>query len=182
MVDTMSPEELKQEAERAYKRKNYLAAARAFQSSAKGYLQIGAQLEAAEMLNNASVAYLQGEQPESALESALNTDQTFAAAGDVRRQAIALSNQAAAYESLDRLESAAETYQSSTDLLEEIGDRELSPAVMRSLSAVQLRLGRQMEALVSMQAALEQAENPGIRQKLLKKVLRSPFINFNRSP
>lgn len=180
MVDTISPAELKQEAERAYKRKNYLAAARAFQASAKGYTQIGAQLEAAEMLNNASVAYLQGEQPKSALDSALKTDQIFAAAGDVRRQAIALGNQAAAYEALDQLESAAETYKASYNLLAEIGDQELLPTVMRSLSAVQLRLGRQMDALVTMQASLEQAENPGIKQKLLKKVMRSPFSHFNR--
>lgn len=179
MVDTITPEELKQEAERAYKKKNYLASARAFQASAKGYTQIGAQLEAAEMLNNASVAFLQGEQPEPALDSALKTDQIFAAAGDVRRQAIALGNQAAAYEALDQLESAADTYQVSANLLMEIGDQEFLPTVMRSLSAVQLRLGRQMEALVTMHASLEQAENPGIRQKLLNKVMRSPFIHFN---
>jgi tetratricopeptide (TPR) repeat protein len=180
MVDTISPEELTQEAELAYKRKNYLTAARAFQASAEGYAQIGAEIEAAEMLNNASVAYLQAEQPESALESALNTDQTFAAAGDVRRQAIALGNQAAAYEALDQLDSAAQNYQVCSDLLEEIGDQELLPAVMRSLSTVQLRSGQQVEALATMQASLEQAENPGIKQKLLKKILRSPFIHFNR--
>jgi tetratricopeptide (TPR) repeat protein len=180
MVETYSPEELKKEAERAYKKKGFLAAAKGYQAAAEGFTQKDAQLEAAEMLNNASVAYLQAEQPESALDAALDTDQTFAAAGDQRRQAIALGNQAAAYEALDELDSAAEAYQSSSELLKEIGDQELRPSVMQSLSAVQLRQGQQMEALVTMQAGLEEIENPGIKQKLLKKVLRSPFSYFNR--
>jgi len=66
------------------------------------------------------------------------------------------------------------------ELLKEIGDQELRPMVMKSLSAVQLRLGQQMEALVTMQAGLDDVENPGLKQKLIKKVLRSPFSYFNR--
>jgi tetratricopeptide (TPR) repeat protein len=180
LVDTFSPKELKKEAERAYQKKDYLAAAKDFQAAAAGFSQNDAQLEAAEMLNNASVAYLQARQPESALDSALDTDETFAAAGDQRRQAIALGNQAAAYEALDDLDSAARAYQASSDLLKEIGDQELRPSVMQSLSAVQLRQGQQMEALFTMQAGLEGIEKPGLKQKLIKKVLRSPFSYFNR--
>jgi len=180
MAETISPGELKKEAERAYKKKNYLTAAKSYQAAAEGYTLTGEQLETAEMLNNASVAYLQAEQPESALETALNTDEIFAAAGDKRRQAIALGNQAAAYAALSQLEAAADTYQASSELLKEIRDQELRPMVMKSLSAVQLRLGQQMEALVTMQAGLDDVENPGLKQKLIKKVLRSPFSYFNR--
>lgn len=180
MEETFSPQELKKEAERAYKKKDYLSAAKAYQAAADGYSQNGTQLESAEMLNNASVAFLQADQPKSALETALDTDKIFAAAGDQRRQAIALGNQAAAYEALKDLDAAAQAYQASADLLKEIGDQELRPTVMRSLSAVQLRQGQQMEALVTMQAGLDDIENPGIKQKLLKKVLRSPFSYFNR--
>jgi hypothetical protein len=180
MDETYSPRELKKEAERAYKKNDYLTAAKEFQAAAEGFSQNGAQLEAAEMLNNASVAYLQADQPNSALEAALDTDGTFAIAGDQRRQAIALGNQAAAYEALDELDSAAQAYLASSELLKEIGDQELRPSVMQALSAIQLRQGQQMEALVTMQAGLEEIENPGIKQKLLKKVLRSPFSYFNR--
>jgi hypothetical protein len=106
----------------------------------------------------------------------------FADAGDLRRQAIALGNQAAAYEALGELEAAAGAYQESSRLLKEIGDHELRPAVMQSLSAVQLRLGQQMDALVTMQAGLEEIEKPNLKQKLVKKILRSPFSYFNRLP
>jgi len=176
----ITPEQLKIEAERAYQSKGYLTAAQSFSAAADGYTHNAEELQAAEMLNNASVAYLQGDQPEMALESAMHTDQVFAAVGDTRRQAIALGNQAAAYEALDQLEPAAQAYQESSDLLKEIGDQELRPSVMQSLSAVQLRLGQQMDALVTMQSGLEAIEKPSMKQKLIKKILRSPFSYFNR--
>jgi len=180
MVEGSSSGELKKEAERAYKRKDFHSSAKAFEAAAESFSQNGEQLAAAEMLNNASVAYLQANEPNSALNTALKTDETFASAGDSRRQAIALANQAAAYEALGQLEEAAQAYEISSELLKQIGDQELRPAVMQSLSAVQLRLGRQMEAIVTMQSGLEQVENPGLKQRLLKKVLRSPFSYFNR--
>jgi len=180
MGEAITIEELKKEAERAYQSKDYLSAAQSFKAAADGYTHLGEHLLAAEMQNNASVAYLQADQPENALESALDTDQVFAEAGDQRRQALALGNQAAAYEALNQLEAAAQAYQKSSDLLKETGDQELRPAVMQSLSAVQLRLGQQMDALVTMQAGLEAVEKLNLKQKLVKKILRSPFSYFNR--
>ena len=180
MGEAITIEQLKNEADRAYNSKDYLAAAKSYSAAADGYAQIDEQLQAAEMHNNASVAYLQANQPGEALESAQDTDQVFADAGDLRRQAIALGNQAAAYEALDQLEAAAKAYQESSNLLKEIGDHDLRPTVMQSLSAVQLRLGQQMDALVTMQAGLEEIEKPNLKQKLVKKILRSPFNYFNR--
>jgi tetratricopeptide (TPR) repeat protein len=180
MGEAITIEQLKKEAQRAYQTKDYPAAAKSYSAAADGYSHIDDQLQAAEMRNNASVAYLQADQPDKALESAQETDQVFAEAGDPRRQAIALSNQAAAYEALGQLENAAQAYQDSADLLKEIGDHDLRPTVMQSLSAVQLRLGQQMDALVTMQAGLEEVEKPNLKQKLVKKILRSPFSYFNR--
>lgn len=180
MGEAITIEQLKNEADRAYNSKDYLAAAKSYSAAADGYSQIDEQLQAAEMQNNASVAYLQANQPGEALKSAQDTDQVFADAGDLRRQAIALGNQAAAYEALDQLGAAAKAYQESSNLLKEIGDHELRPTVMQSLSAVQLRLGQQMDALVTMQAGLEEIEKPSLKQKLVKKILRSPFNYFNR--
>ena len=180
MGEALSLDQLQEEAQRAYQSKNYLDAAQFFTAAADGYNQLNEELLAAEMLNNASVAYLQGGQSDRALESALGTDQTFSEAGDLRRKAIALGNQAAAYEALGQLQQAASAYQESADLLKEIGDHELRPTVMQSLSGVQLRLGQQMDALVTMQSGLEEIEKPTLKQKLVKKILRSPFSYFNR--
>ena len=182
MGEAITPEQLSKEAERAYKSKDYLSAAQSYSAAADGYKISGEVVPAAEMRNNASVAYLQGNQPQDALEAALGTDQVFEDAAEIRKQAMALGNQAAAYEALNQLESAARAYQDSSDLLKQIGDHELRPAVMQSLSAVQLRQGQQMDALVTMQAGLEEIEKPSLKQKLVKKLLQSPFSYFNRLP
>lgn len=179
-MEAFSAGELTKEAQLAYQAKDFLAAAQSFQAAAQCYSQSEEQLLEAEMLNNASVAYLQAEQPEFALQVALGTDEVFAAAGDKHRQAIALGNLGAAYEALGRLNDAADAYQDSANLLAEIDDQELRLTVMRSLSAIQLRQGKQMEALATMGAGLEQLETPGFKQKLIRKILRLPFSFLGR--
>lgn len=180
MGEAITTEQLSKEAERAYKAKDYIAAAQAYEAAADAYSHLDEIIQSAEMRNNASVAYLQGKQAQKAFDAAENTDQVFAEAGDFRKQAIALGNQAAALEALNQLEAAANKYQESSSLLKQIGDHELRPTVMQALSGVQLRLGQQMDALVSMQAGLDEIEKPNLKQKLAKKILRSPFSYFNR--
>jgi len=53
-------------------------------------------------------------------------------------------------------------------------------STMQSLSALQLRTGRQLEALATMQAGVERIERPGLKNRLLKKILDLPFRLFNR--
>lgn len=180
MVEAVSTEEFINEAQNAYKRKDFHTAAGAYQAAAANFSARGIQTSAAEMKNNASVAFLQSGDAESALRIALNTDQVFAETGDTRRQAIALGNQAAAYEALGQLEAAARAYETSAELLKMIGDQELRPVVMQSLSSIQLRLGRQMDALVTMRAGLDQIEKPNLKQRIMKKIFQSPFNYFNR--
>jgi uncharacterized protein HemY len=105
----------------------------------------------------------------------------FASADDIRRQAIALGNQAAALEALGKLDDAVGLYENSADLLKKSGDQELRSTVLQSLSAVQLRLGRQLEAMASMQAGLESIEHPSLKQRIVKKILRSPLDYLGRS-
>lgn len=180
MGETITAVELSREAKKAYQQEDYLTAAQAYQAASQSYTQSHEPLLAAEMSNNASVAYLQANKPESALKYALQTDEVFAEAGDLRRQAIALANQAAAYEALDQFPEAELAYQSSADLLKPLNEQELRPVVLKSLSAVQLRLGKQMEAISTMQSGLDQVEKPGIIQKLMRRILNIPFNYFNQ--
>jgi tetratricopeptide (TPR) repeat protein len=180
MGEAITAGELTEEANKAYHQEDFLAAAKAYQAASLSYLQGNDPLLAAEMSNNASVAYLRAEKPDSALQNALQTDEVFAEASDFRRQAIALANQAAAYEALGKLTEAEKAYQSSSELLKQLGDQELRPTVLKSLSAVQLRLGNQMEAIATMKTGLDQVNNPGIIQRLMNKFLKIPFNYFNR--
>ncbi len=148
-------EKLCKEGKSFYDRGDYLAAARAFEAAAQGYTLAGKVPEGAEAANNASVAYLQGGQAEAALKTLDGTAVVFADAGDLRRQGMALGNRGAALEALDRLEEASEMYQQSADVLAQAGEDRLRADVMKSLSALQLRMGRQLQALATLQAGLD---------------------------
>ncbi|HLE13689.1 MAG TPA: tetratricopeptide repeat protein [Anaerolineales bacterium] len=180
MPDALSPKQLTTEGKDAYQRKDYRAAAQAFQAAAIGFESLGDQLSAAEMMNNSSVAWLQSGDGVAALAAVVGTEIIFGQAGDIRRQAMAISNQAAALEALGRYDESANAYAKSADLFKDLGEMDLRAVVLRSLSAVQLRLGRQLEALASMQAGLDGVQKPTPKQKLVKKLLKSPFSVLGR--
>lgn len=181
MSETLSPIQLAKESQKAYKRGEYLKSAQGFQAAAEGYQAIGNHLEAAEMLNNSSVAYIQAGDADSALIAVEGTAETFAAAGDLRRQGMALGNLGTALEASERLEEALEAYQQSSELLKLAGESNLRANVMQSLSALQLRTGHQLEALATMQTGLESLEKPNPQQRALKKLLQMPFKLFGGS-
>jgi len=47
--------------------------------------------------------------------------------------------------------------------------------VMEALSELQLRTGRQLQALATMKAGLDGVKRPNPRQRLVKKILEIPF-------
>jgi tetratricopeptide (TPR) repeat protein len=175
MSDSSQLQKQSKEGQRAYRQGDYLAAARAFEAAAEGYSALGDELQAAEMANNCSVAYLQARDAASALRIVEGSPELFAQAGDVRRQAMALGNQAAALDALGRTQDALQVYQQSAQLLEESGEDELRAHLMQSISALQLRSGSQIEALVSMQEGLNGLKKPTLKQRLLKKLIQTPF-------
>ena len=180
MSETTSPARLADEAKTAYQRGDYLAAAQSFEAARQGYLVAGDELNAAEMGNNLSVACLQAGEAQKALDAVEGTAQTFAAAGDLRRQGMAVGNQGSALEALNRPEEAAEAYRQSAELLQQAGEDKLRANVMQSLSALQFRTGKQLQALATMQSGLEGVQKPSPRQKLLKRLLNIPFSLLNK--
>jgi tetratricopeptide (TPR) repeat protein len=182
MEEAISVKELVAEAQAAYKQGDYLAAARAFEAAAQGYLVQGEGMLAAEMRNNSSVAYLQAGDASSALRVVTGTPQVFEQAGDVRRHGMALGNLAAALEGLNRLDEAAQAYHQSGQLLKLAGEQELYLHVMQSLSALQLRTGRHLEAVSTMRDGLESLQRPNPRQRLLKALLQIPSKLFGKLP
>ncbi len=179
MNEALSPKQLAKEGQTHYKHKYFIAAAEAFKAASEGYKVNGDKLAAAEMSNNLSVALLQAGEAEQALQAAQGTDEIFENGGDIRRQAMAIGNQAASLEALERFEEAIEKYERAAELLTEIGDLETRVSVMQSLSALQLRRGRQFEALATMQAGLNGIKHPSPKYRLLRKLLQFPFRYLN---
>ena len=180
MSEALTPHDLVEEGQKLYRKGQYKDAAQSFAQAARGFTAAGQPLDAAETLNNASVAHLQAGDPAAALEAARDTDQVFAAAQDVRRQGIAVANQAAALEGCGRLKEALEAYTRSAQLLRQAGETDMRASVLKNISSLQIRTGNQLQALASMDAALDQQKHLSLRERMLKKLLRVPLDMFNR--
>ncbi|NTV37491.1 MAG: hypothetical protein HGA53_11115, partial [Anaerolineaceae bacterium] len=80
-------------------------------------------------------------------------------------------NQAFALEELKRNDEALQAYQRSSDLLKEAGEKELRSTVLGRISGLQIKMGRQVEAITSMDAALNQKGHLSIKEKFLKDLI-----------
>lgn len=174
-MDQKLAQSLASQAEKAFRSKKYTEAAELFEKAAREYQLAGDALKAAEMANNRSVSLLQSGDGQGALEAAQGTDAIFAQAGDIYRQALAIGNQASALEALGQLEEALDRFTQCADLLKQIGEKDQRAVVLKSISTLQLRTGRQFEAVATMDAALNNQKKLSATEKLLKKVLDIPM-------
>lgn len=173
-MDQSSIQSVSKQGEKAFKAGNFLEAANLFEQAAKLYTQNGDMLTAAEMANNRSVALLQAGNAKGALEAAQNTELVFAQAGDVKRQAIAIGNQAAALEALGRFEEALTRFWECSELLQGIGEKEYRAIVLKNISTLQIRTGRHLQAIASIDASLNHKKLTP-REWLLKQLLKKPM-------
>ncbi|MBI3359577.1 MAG: tetratricopeptide repeat protein [Chloroflexi bacterium] len=112
---------------------------------------------AGEMSNNLGLthrAMKTWDAAQTALETALNE---FREIGDRPREAQTLGNLGALAESLSDLKGASDFYQQAIALFGELGEHENRAYTLKALSALQLKQGRQFEALATMDAGLAAA-------------------------
>jgi tetratricopeptide (TPR) repeat protein len=173
-------EQLNQQGLKAFQSKDYPAAIQAFQAALEGFQAEGDELAAAETANNLSVAHLKAGDAQAAWSVIKYTDQVFMKSGDQRRLAMTLGNQAAALESIGELNVALAKYSECADLLKTLGDQETRSSVLRSLSEVQMRTGHQLEAMATMDAALNHQKRLSPVEQFLKKLLKIPMNMLNR--
>lgn len=168
-------EAIAQQAKAAYQAGDYPAAIKAFDQARITALNAGDEPLAAEMANNLSVAYLQHDQPREALAAAQGTDLVFEACGDIAKQGMALGNIGTAYEELKQLDLAVDHYQRAIELLQQAGETEYRGLTQKSLAAIQIRQGKHLEGLISMQQSFDGQKKLSPRERWLKKLLRLPF-------
>ena len=166
------PHQLADEGKRAFAAGRYAEAAAAFAEASRGFTLGRDGLQAAEMDNNLSVALLKNNQPGQALDAAAGTDKIFEEAGDGKRQAMALGNQAAALEALKRLDEALILYERAADLFAQSGERDMQSLVLKSAAAVRLKQGKLNAAGMDMLGSLGAVEKPNLLQRILKFLLR----------
>lgn len=166
------PARLAEDGKRAFEKKQFDLAADLFRQAAEGYTLGRAGLLAAEMRNNLSVALLQAGKPQEALEAALDTDQFFAGANDLKRQAMSIGNQAAALEGLKRYDEAIKSYERSAELFAMSGEGDLQAMVMKSAAALKLKTGLVTDAAFKMMGALDVKPRPNLLERILRFFLR----------
>ena len=169
---TTDIKKLVEQGKQAFSAKNFDQAASAFTEAASAYEALDDSLNAAEMKNNLSVALLQAGQAQAAYDAAAGTDEVFAQAGDVKRQAMAFGNQAAALEALKKLDQALEAYERSAALFAEAGEGDMRSMVLQSAAAIKLKRGKMADSALSMIGSVESTQKPNLLQRFLRFLLR----------
>lgn len=169
---TLEPAQIAEKGKKAFENKKFDEAVELFHQAAEGFTLGRSGLMAAEMKNNMSVALLQAGKPQEALLAALDTDIIFAGANDIKRQGMALGNQAAALEGLHRYDEAIAAYERSAELFTQAGEGDLRSMVMKSAAGIKLKTGKITESAFKMMGSLDVKENPNIFERILKFFLR----------
>ena len=169
---TTEPAQPAEQGKRAFEDKKYEEAAELFKQAAEAFTTGRAGLMAAEMKNNLSVAMFQAGRPQAALDAALGTDEYFAGANDLKRQAMALGNQAAALEALRRPDEAIEKYERAADLFRDAGEGDMRAMVLKSAAVIKLKKGRITDSAFKMMGAIEAKDKPSIFDHVVRFFLR----------
>lgn len=159
----------------AYRQDRLDDAAEHLRAAQRAYLERGDRGKAAEMANNLCVSLLRDGRPQEALEAVLGTAQVFVDLGDEAKAAQAFGNLASALGSCGDAAGAEEAYHEAANRFTSLGDKESLAHTMKALSRLQLREGRVFEAITSMQTGLEGQSKPGIRGRILRRLLNFPF-------
>lgn len=170
-----SPTELTklgEQGKRDFEAGRYAAAADEFRRAARGYSELGDQVNEAEQKNNLSVTLLQLQRPQQALQEVAGTDTVFAAAGDKKRQGMALNNQATVLQELRREKDALAGYERAAQLLGEAGEGQMRAIALKAAAAIHLRHGRITAAGLNMLGALGSTTKPTLLERALRWLLR----------
>jgi tetratricopeptide (TPR) repeat protein len=170
------PVALAEQGKQEYAKGNHAFAAGFFLQAAEAYQNAGDKLNAAEMMNNQSVALLQAGKAREALQATEGTEKVFQESGDLNRQGIAVGNRAAALEGLKKYDEALAEYERAAALLEEAGEGDMHSVVRKAAANLNLKRGRVSAAQMDVYDSLRLVEKPNFTQRIMKFLKRIGFI------
>jgi len=169
-----APDAVAQRALLAFRQGRFAEAAEGFGDARRAYGAAGDQPAEAEAANNLCVALLQAGRPDEALRAVEGTPESFDRLGDPARAAQALGNLASALEACGDLVAAERTYTQALQRFADLDDRQAQATILSSLSQLQLKRGRPLDALTTMQAGLERKPRRGLRDRWVQRLLALP--------
>jgi len=155
-----------------YEKGNYSVAADLFWQAAQAYESAQDELNAAEMKNNQSVALLQAGKAKDALQATEGTEEIFENAGDLRRQAVAVGDRAAALEGLKKWNDALAEYDRAASLFEQAGAGDMHSVVRKAAANLNLKRGRFTDSQLDVYDSLRLVEKPTLTQRIMKFLIR----------
>ena len=175
-METIDPNTLVDNGKSEYAKGNFRAAAGLFSRAAQAYTLLQDELNAAEMKNNESVAWLQAGKAKEALQATEGTEAIFEKAGDMKRQGIAVSNRAAALEGLKKWQEALKEYDRAASLLEQAGEGDMHSIVRKAMANLNLKRGRIDASQMDVYDSLRLVEKPSFTQRVMKFLMRIGLI------
>ena len=175
-MENLDPVSLAEQGKQEYEKGNHASAAGFFLQAAQAYQSAQDELNAAEMLNNQSVALLQAGKAQQALHATEGTEEIFQKAGDLKRQGIAVGNRAAALEGLKKVDEALAEYERAASLLEEAGEGDMHSVVRKAAANLNLKRGRITAAQMDVYDSMRLVEKPNFTQRIMIFLKRIGFI------
>ncbi len=175
-----SKDEIEKIALESYRSGRFEESIERFRALRQQYLNEENPSKAAEIANNLCVVMLAAEQPQAALEAVRDTPQFFSSQGDEIHAAQAYGNLASALEACGQIATAEDAYRQAVGLFEKLGDSDNYSSTLQALSRLQLRQGKPLDALSTMQGGLESMPKPRMRDRVLRQLLKWPFRLLGR--
>jgi len=171
---------LKEQGIRMFRFGEYEEATEIFQDAYALYEELGDDRGRAEMLNNLGAVHTQEEQWDKATQAFNDAMAAFESLEDLDGQAQTLGNLGTMYRYRGDTEAAVQHLKQAADLFHETGDRGKEAATLRLLSRIRLGQARWLEALHFYDLGLACAQPPGIKERLLRRLLQVPFSMLSR--
>jgi tetratricopeptide (TPR) repeat protein len=171
---------LKEQGIKMFRFGEYEEAMELFQRAHSAYVEVGDARGQAEMLNNLGAIHTQEERWEEASEAFGKAMSAFESLGDQVGQAQTLGNLGTMYRYHGDNETAVQHLKQATDLLHDAGEGAKEAATLRLLSRIRLGQARWLEALHFYDLSLGCVQPPGIKERVLRRLLQIPFGMLSR--
>ncbi len=168
----MDAKTLANQAKQEYDMGEFVKAAGLFAQAAQAYTDGQDEVNAAEMKNNESVAYLRAGKADAALRATDGTEAVFQKAGDLKRQGVAVANRAAALEGLKKLNEAMTEYNRAADIFEQAGEGDMHSMVRKATAEIYMKRGYISNSQMDIIDSVRLAEKPTFAQRMLKFLIR----------
>jgi tetratricopeptide (TPR) repeat protein len=171
---------LKEQGIKMFRFGEYAEAMELFQSAHSAYAEVGDAKGQAEMLNNLGAIHTQEERWDEASKAFSEAMAAFESLGDPVGQAQTLGNLGTMYRYRGDSEAAVQHLKQAIDLFHEAGEGAKEAATLRLLSRIRLGQARWLEALHFYDLSLGCVQPPGIKERILRRLLQIPFGMLSR--